>query len=166
MSISPELVKVFERHTLPGVGEGRELAPAERAAVDRYNKALEGIEDCLDVVGAEQFADHEKEFGRDAALDYARAHFQWLDEWHTALDSLHAQLGLTDEDRGPHGTSLRLLEHESNQLFHSLNLVRREVCAWLLGQAGPRPDVDSGYVAYSNFPLINLNGSIAAESTQ
>jgi hypothetical protein len=165
VSITSDLIEAIEQGHLTSEDPRPQLTPAERAAVDRYNQALEGIEDCLDVVGAAQFADHEKEFGRDAAVDYARAHFGWLDTWHTALDSLHAQLGLTGEQDGVlHSTSRRLLEGESNRFFHQLNLVRREVCAWLLGGAGPRPDVDSGYVAYSNFPVIQLNGSIAAES--
>lgn len=136
-------------------GDHPPFTPSERQIISRYEVALEDCAAPIDIV-AEEFATYQAEFGNDS-IGYAREHFTSLTTWWHALDALHADLSV---DR-PSDLAVRLIEHETNRYFWALNTLRRAVCEWLIGTAGPSP-VDSGAATFSNFPVVQLNGTAVA----
>lgn len=158
--ISPDLVEVLKL-----TSDTPTLFGHEHKAVATYNAAVEGIEDVLDVIEARHFREVEAELGTDIARADAHGHFTTLTIWHDALDGLYGDLAY---GRGQRHSEFarRLVEHEANRFFRALNLLRREVCTWLLGTAGPQPEVDAGVLTFCDVPArIHLDGTALAESS-
>lgn len=135
---------------------------AEQAVVDAHRGRVQGIPECVDHTSAADLQQHEHDHGRDDTITYAKNLFRMLDDWHTALDSAHADLVAVDDTNLSPAAEF-FIHAEANRFMHALNLVRREVLRYLLGTAGPAPAVDSGALCLSNFPVIPLNGTAVAE---
>jgi hypothetical protein len=160
VSINKDLVRIFETkqpHHSEGMGSIQPFTEQDHAAINRYNETTGVLDDCLDVIS---FTSDDP----DDSPAMIKMHFDWLREWYEALDSLYSDLG-TGPDNGLPNAAIRLIEHETNRFFHTLNLVRRQALLHLIGDAGPCPEVDSGTVTFFDCPpKIQLNGTTVAES--
>ncbi|MFI1580061.1 hypothetical protein [Embleya sp. NPDC020630] len=140
------------------------LEPHERTVLAIYTAAVDDYASVFDVIEAGYFREVEAEHGTEIAREHARGHFATLDAWYQELDSLYTDLatgpGQTHSEAARH-----ILQREANRFFHVLNLLRREVCTWLLGTAGPRPEIDAGVLTFCDIPpRIHLDGTALAES--
>lgn len=143
---------------------GEQLSADDYAAAIAYEHTIFGLDDALECTEAALFLAHAKDFGHGATIGLAHSHFAMLRTWYDALDGLYG--GLSNRELGCRmgNAGWRYITAETNRFFHALNLVRREVCIWLVGTAGPRPGVDSGRVTFADAFGVLLDGTTVAES--
>ncbi len=151
--ITSEMLEVFQMPPTPSepdVGTVDPFTETDLASIARYNDATGILEDCLDgfEVWPDTCAGHAAEFGAEAAADYIKRCFGWLHEWFEAIDTLDSDLR---DGNGylPNGAE-RALAHEMFKLFRLRDYIRADALRYLIGDAGPAPDVVSGSVMLSN----------------
>lgn len=174
MTISAELIDVFE-------DEAEGFTGRQHTAIAAYGKATETLKEgftdleWLDFHGSEEegcgygMGDDEEPRPGGGCRDEVhhrqmKATFALLYSWRDALDTLAADLEQGDECRLGEA-AVRLLTHEANQFFRTLNMVRRTALVELIGDCGPGPVLDSGAWSLGGGPTrIQLDGTALAEN--
>lgn len=153
------LVEVAQRHG------GHQFTQNQHQAIDTYYTATAALPD-FEITDLEYLTHHRDTYGEDTTLAEIRYDFAQLSEWYEALDSLYSAL-VSDpaHNEEQYEAGRWLVEQEANQFFHQLNRVRRESLRYLIGTAGPCPEVDSGFLTFCDVPpKIRLDGTAVAES--
>lgn len=146
------------------------LTADEMTAVRAYLKATAGMDDCFSVHSAQTLHEVEQDRGGpDAVADYTADLFKVLDDWHTALDQLHAELALCSPSQTSLSDAAReYVAAEATEFVRNLNLTRKAFCDWHFnyegGTSGPSFRIDGAAITFSNFPPVTLNADIAAEA--
>ncbi len=138
--------------------------PAEqRAVVIDYHHKISGIEDCFDQLDGKmirtcsQDAAAGKPFTtpRAEADRYVTAHFNMLDTWHDALDTLDSELRGDVVAGGLPEWAAELLKLEALGLFAASYDLLRAVAEYHHGAAGPHLDRDYGYAFELSNSTVN-----------
>lgn len=146
------------------------LTADEMTAVRTYLNATAGMGECFSVHSAQTLREVEQDRGGPAAVaDYTADLFKVLDNWHTALDQLHAGLALCSPSQMSLSDAAReYVAAEATEFVRSLNATRKAFCDWRFdcegGTSGPSFRIDGAAITFSNFPPVTLSADIAAEA--
>lgn len=162
MTITPELIEIFQQPPTPrepDMGAVDPFSETELAAIAKYNQAITWSEDSLPEDSDALFNGPGEEglkFPLATIVNDAFCYMHSLTEWHTALDTLHADLS-ANRYGSPSNAADRLLSYEARRLLSHRDTAYAAIARWVTGMAGPRLtdgafELSNGYV----FPAAAL----------